>query len=53
MSRSLSKKARFEIFKRDGFVCQYCGAHPPKVREPWVDICGECYGKIEREVDRG
>lgn len=27
----LSKKARFEIFKRDGFACQYCGAHPPAV----------------------
>lgn len=26
---SLSKKTRFEVFKRDGFVCQYCGAHPP------------------------
>lgn len=27
----LSKKTRFEVFKRDGFVCQYCGAHPPDV----------------------
>ena len=27
--KSLSKKTRFEVFKRDGFVCQYCGAHPP------------------------
>lgn len=25
----LSKKTRFEIFKRDQFICQYCGAHPP------------------------
>ncbi len=25
----ISKKTRFEVFKRDGFVCQYCGAHPP------------------------
>jgi len=25
----LSKRTRFEVFKRDGFVCQYCGAHPP------------------------
>jgi 5-methylcytosine-specific restriction endonuclease McrA len=22
----LSKKTRFEVFKRDGFRCQYCGA---------------------------
>ncbi len=26
----LSKKTRFEVFKRDGFTCQYCGATPPK-----------------------
>lgn len=29
--KALSKKLRFEVFKRDGFVCQYCGAHPPAV----------------------
>lgn len=28
---SVSKKVRFEVFKRDGFQCQYCGATPPKV----------------------
>lgn len=27
----LSKRARFEVFKRDGFACQYCGQHPPNV----------------------
>lgn len=27
----ISKKTRFEVFKRDGFACQYCGAHPPDV----------------------
>jgi 5-methylcytosine-specific restriction endonuclease McrA len=27
--KSISKKARFEVFKRDAFSCQYCGAHPP------------------------
>lgn len=27
---SLSKKIRFEVFKRDGFKCQYCGSHPPE-----------------------
>lgn len=26
---AVSKKTRFEVFKRDGFVCQYCGSHPP------------------------
>lgn len=28
---ALSKSKRFEIFKRDGFTCQYCGARPPDV----------------------
>jgi hypothetical protein len=27
--KSLSKKIRFEVFKRDLFTCQYCGATPP------------------------
>lgn len=26
--KSISKKLRFEIFKRDGFRCTYCGATP-------------------------
>lgn len=29
--KQMSKKLRFEIFKRDGFSCQYCGATPPAV----------------------
>lgn len=29
--QSLSKKMRFDVFKRDLFVCQYCGATPPTV----------------------
>lgn len=28
---ALSKRSRFEVFKRDGFVCQYCGRTPPDV----------------------
>jgi len=27
--KSISKKLRFEIFKRDQFTCQYCGKNPP------------------------
>lgn len=23
--KSISKKLRFEVFKRDSFICQYCG----------------------------
>lgn len=29
--KSLSKKTRFEVFKRDGFTCQYCGRMAPDV----------------------
>lgn len=29
--RALSKKTRFEVFKRDAFTCQYCGAKAPEV----------------------
>jgi hypothetical protein len=29
--KSLSKKIRFEVFKRDGFTCAYCGKTPPEV----------------------
>lgn len=28
---SLSKRVRFEVFKRDRFTCQYCGKRPPEV----------------------
>jgi len=28
---TLSKKIRFEVFKRDKFTCQYCGAKSPEV----------------------
>lgn len=28
--KTLSKKTRFEVFKRDGFKCQYCGATAPE-----------------------
>lgn len=28
---AIGKKARFEVFKRDGFRCIYCGNSPPKV----------------------
>lgn len=29
--KALSKKTRFDVFKRDKFTCQYCGATPPGV----------------------
>lgn len=29
--KQTGKRLRFEIFKRDGFTCQYCGQQPPDV----------------------
>jgi cytochrome c553 len=29
--KPISKKVRFEVFKRDSFKCQYCGAEAPSV----------------------
>ena len=29
--KTISKKLRFEVFKRDSFTCQYCGAKAPDV----------------------
>jgi len=31
LKMAISKKFRFEVFKRDGFQCQYCGKSSPKV----------------------
>jgi hypothetical protein len=35
--QSLSKKLRFDVFKRDGFICFYCGAHPSETVTLEVD----------------
>ena len=29
--KTISKKLRFEVFKRDSFTCQYCGKSAPDV----------------------
>ncbi len=29
--KSLSKRVRFEVFKRDNFTCCYCDRQPPDV----------------------
>lgn len=29
--RAITKKIRFEVFKRDSFICQYCGRRAPDV----------------------
>lgn len=31
MRKAISKKLRFDVFKRDGFACAYCGSTPPNV----------------------
>lgn len=31
VKRDVSKKTRFEVFKRDSFTCQYCGRSAPDV----------------------
>lgn len=31
MRKAISKKVRFEVFKRDSFTCQYCGLSAPEV----------------------
>ena len=28
---ALTKSKRFDVFRRDGFTCQYCGSRPPDV----------------------
>lgn len=30
--KGISKRIRFEVFKRDGWACQYCGAESPAVK---------------------
>ena len=41
--KQISTLARFEIFKRDQFTCQYCGAHPPAViLQVGIEIHGGC-----------
>ena len=29
--KGISKKTRFDVFKRDSFTCQYCGKSAPDV----------------------
>lgn len=42
--KPLSKRVRFETFKRDYFQCQYCGASPPKVLLHVDHICPVALG---------
>lgn len=44
MSRSIGLKKRFDVFKRDGFTCQYCSRKPPKVPLEVDHIIPVCKG---------
>lgn len=48
---SLSKKTRFEIFKRDGFTCQYCGQQPPAVKLEVDHIDPKANGGSDIEIN--
>jgi hypothetical protein len=41
---SLSKRVRFEVFKRDNFTCQYCGAKPPDTVLEVDHVVARCNG---------
>jgi hypothetical protein len=47
--KSLSKRVRFEVFKRDGFRCSYCGRHPPDVLLECDHIVPICEGGDDTE----
>ena len=42
--KPLSRRVRFEVFKRDGFRCSYCGQHPPDVLLEVDHIIPVCEG---------
>ena len=41
---AISKRVRFEVFKRDRFTCQYCGLRPPDVMLEIDHIVPRCEG---------
>ncbi len=63
---STSKKDRFEIFKRDGFRCVYCGKQPPEVtleldhilakarggKDEYDNYCTSCFDCNRGKSDR-
>lgn len=49
--RSISKKTRFDIFKRDAFTCQYCGRKPPAVVLELDHIIPVCEGGTDDEAN--
>jgi hypothetical protein len=41
---AIGTRTRFDVFKRDGFACQYCGAVPPKALLEIDHIIPVCEG---------
>lgn len=44
---SISKRLRFEVFKRDNFTCQYCGARPPDTVLEVDHVHPRCEGGLD------
>lgn len=44
---SISKKTRFDVFKRDSFKCSYCGRMPPAVVLEVDHIIPKCKGGVD------
>jgi hypothetical protein len=50
-SAPVSKRVRFEIFKRDGFTCQYCNRKPPDVTLEVDHIDPRALGGSNEEIN--
>lgn len=48
---AISKRVRFEIFKRDAFTCQYCGRKPPEVVLEIDHIDPRCNGGTNEKIN--
>lgn len=48
---SISKKRRFDIFKRDAFTCQYCGRKPPAVVLELEHVIPVCEGGADDDTN--
>lgn len=44
--KAISKKVRFEVFKRDSFTCQYCSAKPPHAPLEIDHVIPVCKGGV-------
>jgi hypothetical protein len=47
----IGKRARFDVFKRDGFACKYCGAAPPEALLEIDHVIPVCDGGTNDEAN--